>query len=187
MVIANGSAIEPGTKLPAEGRVTINVVEGADARGGNGLCFELENDDAMMTSDFAPNEVCNFWGPVFDDFEHDKHTNLLHDPEGPTRPVADPTLYETRNFAGHFERWLTLKDNPHITTWIGGDPPDRYLNLARSCEPCGPLEFSGQGVCTPCPPQGVPRGAAECPTGAGGRAPWPEEVLVSLDDMGDIR
>lgn len=63
-------------RLPESGTVTIEVVEGADARGGNGLCVELENDDAMMTTDFAPNEVCNFWGPVFDDFEHDKRTSL---------------------------------------------------------------------------------------------------------------
>ena len=63
-------------RLPGDGSVTIHVVEGAEARGGNGLCFELENDDALMTTDFAPNEVCNFSGPVFDDFEHDKHTNL---------------------------------------------------------------------------------------------------------------
>jgi hypothetical protein len=67
------------TRLPDDGHVVIEAVENGEARGGNGLCFELENDDALMTSDWIPNEVCDFYGPNFDDFEHDTKNHLVTD------------------------------------------------------------------------------------------------------------
>jgi hypothetical protein len=64
-------------KLPEGGTVKLDVLEGASGSGGNGLCFELDNDDAMMSSDFAPNEVCDFDGPMFEDFEHDTTNDVV--------------------------------------------------------------------------------------------------------------
>jgi hypothetical protein len=66
-------------RLPANGHVVIEALEDGEARGGKGICLELENDDAMMTSDFIPNEVCDFEGPNFDDFEHDTRNFLITD------------------------------------------------------------------------------------------------------------
>ncbi len=64
-------------RLPADGHVVIEALEDGEGRNGKGLCFELENDDALMTSDWIPNEVCDFDGPVYDDFEHDTTNHLV--------------------------------------------------------------------------------------------------------------
>ncbi len=68
------------TAMGSNGRAVLdNVLEDAEGRGGNGLCVELDTDAAMMTTDFAPNEICDFDGPNFSDFEDSMHTVLRAD------------------------------------------------------------------------------------------------------------
>jgi len=62
-------------EIKAGGLAEIDAAEGQNGRGESTLCFELENNDGMMTTDLIPNEVCNF-GVNLDAFEHDT-TNIV--------------------------------------------------------------------------------------------------------------
>jgi hypothetical protein len=66
-------------RLGADGTTVIRTIEGAEERNGDGLCFELENADAMITTDFAANEVCNFLGPGY--FQYDASVDVRSDHE----------------------------------------------------------------------------------------------------------
>jgi hypothetical protein len=62
-------------EIKAGGLARIQAAEGQGDRGG-ALCIELENNDGMMTTDLAPNEVCKFDGLNFDNFEHNTTNDL---------------------------------------------------------------------------------------------------------------
>ncbi|MCG8556654.1 MAG: hypothetical protein MJD61_15415, partial [Proteobacteria bacterium] len=61
-------------KLDGAGVANVKAVEGPRSRDG-GLCIELDNDDARMTSDFIPNELCDF-RQDFDGFRHDLNLHI---------------------------------------------------------------------------------------------------------------
>lgn len=64
--------------LPAGGEpAVIKAVEGAEGRGSDQLCIELESEAGSITSDLIPNEVCGFDGPVFSDFEQSSSNVLV--------------------------------------------------------------------------------------------------------------
>jgi hypothetical protein len=49
-----------GEKPMAYYGTTVEVLRDDDGRGDGALCVELDNDYAMLTSDFIPNEICDF-------------------------------------------------------------------------------------------------------------------------------
>ncbi len=63
-------------QLFSSGQVEIYAAKGQTTRGPSGLCIELENDDGVMTTDFAPNEVCDFGAIAFGGFERNVSVTL---------------------------------------------------------------------------------------------------------------
>ena len=57
-------------QLGENGQVTLSAVKGADGREGD-LCVEMDTDYARITSDFIPNEVCDFAVNRFGSFDRD--------------------------------------------------------------------------------------------------------------------
>jgi hypothetical protein len=63
------------SKIRENGRASLEAVKGADGREGD-LCIELDTDYAMMTTDFIPNEVCDFAVNRYGNFKDDINDTL---------------------------------------------------------------------------------------------------------------
>ena len=50
--------------------MSLTAIKGADGREGD-LCVEMDTDYARITSDFIPNEVCDFAVNTFGNFDRD--------------------------------------------------------------------------------------------------------------------
>jgi hypothetical protein len=66
--------------LHEDGRISLDVAKGANSRDG-GLCIELANDAAALTSFILPNDTCDFQDAKFGGFKQDVavpiRTNLI--------------------------------------------------------------------------------------------------------------
>jgi hypothetical protein len=63
------------SELGENGEVTLEAVKGASGRGGD-LCIEMDTDYAMMTTDFIPNEVCDFAEGRYGNYQDDINDTL---------------------------------------------------------------------------------------------------------------
>jgi hypothetical protein len=138
-------------ELKGDGRVSIEAIEGAPKRDG-GICIELENEWGLMTSDLAPNEVCNF-ALDLNIFERNGTHNLLasdHHVHAFTQ-ITDNAAYSRQvvDHEPHQAEVLTGFLANQITNLLNGgeilDLPGNDLRTAeRAMTLC--LDFPGMGA-----------------------------------------
>lgn len=61
--------------LGSNGQIDLRALKNRTGRGGD-FCVQLEADYGMITTDFIPNEVCDFATNKYGDFEHEVNATL---------------------------------------------------------------------------------------------------------------
>lgn len=79
--------------IDGDGNVHLRALKGANGRGGD-FCIELRSGYGMITTDFIPNEVCDFRNARYGNFERDVDDTFEHNAGATTSSVRMliPTL-----------------------------------------------------------------------------------------------
>jgi hypothetical protein len=121
------------------GEVTLEAVKGSTGRGDSDVCVELDADWGMMTSDFIPNEVCDFTSAHYGDFQNNVNDTLV---------VNEPDLFaftQIKDSSQYLDQ--VLRTPPYkfnvLTDWVANEAtgvfgPHRAMTLC--------LDFPGTGA-----------------------------------------
>ena len=103
-------------ELGDNGQVTLEAVKGASGRGGD-LCIEMDTDYGMMTSDFIPNEVCDFAQGRYGDYQDDINDVLS---------INEPDLFaftQVKDSSDYFKTVIGTDSYTYdiLTGWIANE------------------------------------------------------------------
>jgi len=101
-------------QLGENGEVSLTAIKGADGREGD-LCVEMDTDYARITSDFIPNEVCDFAVNTFGNFDRD------WDFRRPGDQAANLVISQADLFA-----FTQIKDSADYYTKVIGASPYQF-------------------------------------------------------------
>lgn len=81
--------------------------------------------------------------------------------------AINPTADRPATPSDRWQRWQQCAGNGRLTD-ILGDPPEPWLNLDNSCQPCPNWQFAQNGSCSACAPGEIARGdhCEACPPGS---------------------
>ncbi len=124
--------------IDGDGNVHLRALQGANGRGGD-FCIELSSGYGMITTDFIPNEVCDFRNARYGNFERDVDDTLRinHSDIQVFSQLADTHAYNV-NMIGV---------EPHradiLTGWVANNVTSLLNGGSRAMALC--LDFPGVG------------------------------------------
>jgi hypothetical protein len=132
-------------QLNEDGTVSLTAVQGDSGRGGD-LCIEMDTDYAMITTDFIPNEVCDFAQGRYGNYEQsfDYHTdpaaNLM---------IDQPDLFSFTQLKDASDYYKTVEGGASytadvLTGWVANEVTSVLNGTPRAITPC--LDFPGTGA-----------------------------------------
>lgn len=132
-------------QLAEDGTVSLTAVKGDSGRGGD-LCVEMDTDYGMITTDFIPNEVCDFaqgrYGSYEQSFDYrsDPAANLL---------ISQPDLYDLTQIKDSADYFKTVEGAGGytfdvLTGWVANEMTQIIAGQHRAMTLC--LDFPGTGA-----------------------------------------
>jgi hypothetical protein len=126
-------------ELGEDGQVTLEAVKGASGRGGD-LCIEMDTDYAQITTDFIPNEVCDFAEGRYGNYQSDINDTL---------DISQADLFALTQIKDSSDYFKTVIGTDHytfdvLTGWVANEMTQVISKQHRAMTLC--LDFPSTGA-----------------------------------------